>query len=161
MNRPALVKPLIILTVRLGSTALAWAATPSLTGRVIRVIDGDPIAGELDGRRERVRDLGVNTPETKPPTNGIAPDGTEASEANRRFVEGKTARVAWDVQQRDKYGRLLASVEVGEVMINAELVRQGSAQVATFPPTVRDQERFLKLRGEAREAKRGLWGAQA
>jgi micrococcal nuclease len=46
-------------------------------------------------------------------------------------------------------------------MINAELVRQGYAQLATFPPPVRDQERFLKLQREAREAKRGLWEGQA
>ena len=45
-------------------------------------------------------------------------------------------------------------------MINAELVRQGYAHVATFPPSVKYQELFLRLQREAREAKRGLWGVR-
>jgi micrococcal nuclease len=64
------------------------------------------------------------------------------------------------VERRDRYGRLLAYVYVGEVMVNAELVRQGFAQVATFPPNVEYQELFLKLQREAREAGRGLWGTR-
>jgi micrococcal nuclease len=62
------------------------------------------------------------------------------------------------VQRRDRYRRLLAYVYLGDMMVNAELVRQGYAQVATFPPNVKYQELFLKLQREAREAKRGLWG---
>jgi micrococcal nuclease len=67
-----------------------------------------------------------------------------------------------DVQQRDKYGRLLAYVYVGNIMINAALMRLGFAQAATFPHHVNPhhvkyQDYFLKLQREAREAKRGLW----
>jgi endonuclease YncB( thermonuclease family) len=61
------------------------------------------------------------------------------------------------VQWRDKYRRLLAYVYVGDTMLNAELVRQGYAQVATFPPNVKYQELLLKLQREARQAKRGWW----
>jgi micrococcal nuclease len=64
------------------------------------------------------------------------------------------------VEQRDRYGRLLAYVYVGELLVNAELVRQGYAQVATFPPNVKYQQHFRDLQREAREAKRGLWGAR-
>jgi micrococcal nuclease len=63
------------------------------------------------------------------------------------------------VPLRDGEGRLLAYVYVGDTILNAELVRQGFAQVATFPPNVKYQALFLKLQREAREAKRGLWGA--
>jgi micrococcal nuclease len=66
-------------------------------------------------------------------------------------------RLETDVQARDRYGRLLAYVWVGDVMVNAELVRQGYAQVMTVPPNVRHQELFVKLQREAREAGRGLW----
>jgi hypothetical protein len=60
----------------------------------------------------------------------------------------------------NKYGRTLASVYVGDQMLNAELVRQGYAQVATFPSNVKYAERFRELQREAREAGHGLWGPQ-
>jgi micrococcal nuclease len=133
-------------------------ATPPQTARVVAIIDGDTINVDLQGQRERVCDIGINTPETKHPTRGIEPYGPEAAEANTRLVAGQTVRLELDVEGRDRYGRLLAYVSVGEVMVNAELIRQGYAQVATFPPNVKYQELFLRLQREAREAKRGLWG---
>jgi micrococcal nuclease len=72
-------------------------------------------------------------------------------------VGGRQIRLELDVQVRDRYGRLLAYVWAGEVMVNAELVRRGYAQVMTIPPNVRYQELFLKLQREARQAGRGLW----
>jgi micrococcal nuclease len=120
--------------------------------------DPPPRAVEIEGRRERVRDLGINTPETKHPTQGVAPYGPEAAEAHTRLVAGHTVRLELEVERRERDGRLLAYIYVGDVMVNAELVRQGYAQVATFPPNVTYQELFLRLQREAREAKRGLWG---
>jgi micrococcal nuclease len=125
---------------------------------VLRVIDGDTIVVLLDGHQEKVRYMGMNTPETHHAHKGIEPFGPEAAEADRRLVEGKTVRLEFDVQGRDKYGRLLAYVYVGEVMVNAKLVRQGYAQVATYPPTVQYVDLFRQLQREAREAGRGLWG---
>jgi micrococcal nuclease len=61
------------------------------------------------------------------------------------------------VQARDRYGRLLAYVWVGDTMVNAEMVRRGYAQVMTVPPNVRHQSLFLTLQREARDADRGLW----
>ena len=61
------------------------------------------------------------------------------------------------MRSRDRYGRLLAYVWVGDVMINAELVRLGFAQVMTVPPNVRHQALFVKLQRDARAARRGLW----
>jgi micrococcal nuclease len=115
---------------------------------------------QLDGRRVRVRYIGVNTPETKHLRKGLEPFGPEAAEANRRLVEGRTVRLELDVQRWDamRPPRLLAYVYVGDLMVNAELVRQGYAQVATYPPNVRYAERFRELQREAREAGRGLWG---
>ena len=78
----------------------------------------------------------------------------------KQLVEGKEVRLEFDVQRRDKYQRTLAYVYVGEMMVNAELERQGYAQVATFPPNVKYQELLLQLQREAREAGRGLWGAK-
>jgi micrococcal nuclease len=79
-----------------------------------------------------VRYIGIDTPETKHPSRGIEPYGPEATDANRRLVQGQTVRLEFDVQPRDQYGRLLAYVYVGEVMANAELVRQGYALLSTY-----------------------------
>jgi micrococcal nuclease len=139
------------------------AASPvpaqSLTARVTQVVDGDTIEVELQGRRERVRYIGIDTPETKHPNRGVEPYGPEATEANRRLVQGQMVRLEFDVQPRDQYGRLLAYVYVGELMVNAELVRQGYALLSTYPPNVKHEALFVRLQREAREAKRGLWGS--
>jgi micrococcal nuclease len=135
-----------------------WSFLPIIAVRWYHVQSHED--GIFAEHRERVRYIGINTPETKHPTRGVEPYGPEAATANTRLVAGHTVRLEFDVQQRDKYGRLLAYVYVGDTMINAELVRQGFAQVATFPPNVRYQERFLQLQREARDAGRGLWGRE-
>jgi micrococcal nuclease len=141
----------------LAALALAGELPRALTGPVVHVVDGDTIDVQLDGRRVRVRYIGINTPETKHPEKGVEPFGPEAAEANRRLVEGQTVLLELDVQPWDRYQRLLAYVYVGATMINAELVRQGYAQVATFPPNVKHAEAFRQRQREAREARRGLW----
>ena len=139
-------------------TALpAWSTPAPVAGTVVRVVDGDTIHVRIGARVEKVRYIGVNTPEVHHPTKGEEPGGREAAEVNRRLVEGQAVRLELDVQERDRYGRLLAYVWIGDLMINAELVRLGYAQVMTIPPNVRYQEMFLKLQREAREAGRGLW----
>jgi len=139
-------------------TALpAWSTPAPVEGTVVRVVDGDTIHVRIGARVEKVRYIGVNTPEVHHPTKGEEPGGREAAQVNRRLVEGQAIRLELDVQERDRYGRLLAYVWVGDLMINAELVRLGYAQVMTIPPNVRYQEVFLKLQREAREAGRGLW----
>jgi micrococcal nuclease len=135
----------------------AWSAPATLEGVVERVVDGDTIHVRLGARVEKVRYIGINTPEVHHPTKGEEPGGREATEVNRRLVEGKRVRLELDVRERDRYGRLLAYVWVGDVMVNAELVRLGYAQVMTIPPNVRYQETLLKLQREARDAGRGLW----
>jgi micrococcal nuclease len=154
-----LIGLLIILVLWVHPWPLDGGEPPrALTGPVVKVVDSDTIDVQLDGRQIRVRYIGMNTPETKHPTKGKEPCGSEASAANRRLVEGKTVRLELDVQSWDRYQRLLAYVYTGEVMINAELVRLGYAQVATYPPNVKYQDLFVRLQREAREAGRGCWG---
>jgi len=129
----------------------------AIEGTVVRVVDGDTIHVKLWERVEKVRYIGVNTPETHHPTRGEEPGGREAAEMNRRLVAGQRVRIELDVRARDRYGRLLAYVWVGDLMVNAELVRLGYAQVMTVPPNVKHQELFVKLQREARDAGRGLW----
>ena len=131
-------------------------------GTVGRVVDGDTIHVRLAGGVEKVRYIGIDTPEVHHPTRGEEPGGRAATEVNRRLLGLEPVRLETDVQLRDRYGRLLAYVWVrrpdgGELMVNAELVRLGYAAVMTVPPNVRHAELFRKLAAEAREQRRGLW----
>ncbi|MDI3543444.1 MAG: micrococcal nuclease [Candidatus Atribacteria bacterium] len=121
---------------------------------VTRVIDGDTI--EL-ANGEKVRYIGIDTPELHHPQKDVEYYAQEAYEANRKLVEGKRVRLELDVEERDRYGRILAYVYVDDLMVNEWLVANGYARVATFPPNVKYAERFLQLEREARQAKVGLW----
>ena len=127
--------------------------------QVVRVIDGDTIqVCCIFGDREKVRYIGINTPEIHHPMKGVERYGKEAAEANRKLVDGKTVRLEFDVQQVDRYNRLLAYVYLKDgTFVNAWLVENGYAVVMTIPPNVKHQALFLKLQREAREAGRGLW----
>lgn len=146
----------------LGATILLVACAPALgpdEALVVRVIDGDTIEVVQNGVTYTVRYIGIDTPETR---GEVEPYGEEATEANRRLVEGKIVRLEKDVSETDRFGRLLryVYVEVGgeEVMVNTELVRLGYAMASTYPPDVKFAELFLSLEREAREEERGLWG---
>ncbi len=123
---------------------------------VQRVVDGDTIE-LLDGRK--VRYIGVNTPETKDPRRAVQCFGKEAYLKNKELVEGKHVRLEKDVSETDKYGRLLRYVYMNDLFVNDYLVRNGFAQVSTYPPDVKFQEQFLQAQKEARENKRGLWSS--
>ncbi len=126
---------------------------------MVRVIDGDTIQiCCVFGDREKVGYIGINRPEIHHPMKGVEPYGKEAAEANRKLVDGKTVRLEFDVQQLDRYKRLLAYVYLEDgIFVNAWLVEHGFAQVMTVPPNVKYQDLFLKLQREAREKGRGLW----
>ena len=129
--------------------------------KVSRVIDGYTIELETG---ERVRYIGIDTPETVHPTRPIEYYGREASEANIKLVEGNSVRLEFDIQERDQYGRLLAYVfllaEHGDIFVNAWLVQNGYAKVSTYPPNVKYVEVFKYLQGEARRNNLGLWNEE-
>jgi micrococcal nuclease len=137
--------------------AVSVSAQAPLEGAVVRVVDGDTIHVRLAERVEKVRYIGVNSPEVHHPTKGEEPGGREAAAVNHALVAGRRVRLELDVRTRDRYGRLLAYVWLGDTMVNAELVRRGYAQVMTVPPNVRHQALFIQLQREARAAGRGLW----
>lgn len=121
------------------------------------VIDGDTI---VVGNNEKVRYIGIDTPEILHPKKG--PEtyeylAKEAMEFNRGLVLNKWVRLEFDVEKRDKYNRLLAYVFKDDVFVNAELVKEGYASVYTFPPNVKHYDLLLKLERDARKAGIGLW----
>jgi len=131
------------------------------TGRVMRVVDGDTIEVQLGATREKVRYIGVDTPETKHPAKGVECYGRQASELNARLVAGERVRLVRDVEERDRYGRLLAYVYRARdgLFVNAELARRGYAQPMPIAPDVRHAGRFANLARDAHRKGRGLWSA--
>ena len=126
-------------------------------------MDGDTIYVRLASGVEKVRYIGIDTPELHHPTRGEEPGGREATAVNRRLLGDRPVRLETDVQLRDRYGRLLAYVWArrpagNELMVNAELVRLGYAAIMTVPPNVRHAALFRRLAAEARERQSGLWG---
>ena len=127
----------------------------SVEAEVTYVYDGDTIEVRIAGQAYRVRYIGIDAPES---VYEHDPYGPEATAKNRELVAGKRVRLEKDVSEIDRYGRLLRYVYVGDVMVNAELVRLGYAQASSFPPDIRYQALFARLQQEARAAGRGLWG---
>lgn len=147
--------------VEITKEATSTSAFVSLQGErstVKRIIDGDTIE-LVDGRK--VRYIGINTPETVDPRRPVECFGKEASEENKRLVDGKTVRLEKDVSQTDTYGRLLRYVYVssssGELFVNDHLVRNGFAYVSTYPPDVKYVEQFRQAQTEAQQSRRGHW----
>jgi micrococcal nuclease len=132
---------------------------PMQVATVASVTDGDTIRVLLDGQNVPVRYIGIDTPETQ---DGAEPMGAEASEANRRLVEGQQVVLETDVSETDQYGRLLRYVwieaDAGWLLVNLELVRQGLATVVSFPPDVKYHDALLlPAQGAARDAGLGMW----
>lgn len=128
-----------------------------LTGRVVRVMDGDTIAVRVDKRVFTVRYIGTNTRDARMPGDSVDAGPTEAAEFNRALVLGQTVRLEMDAQEKDAQGRLLAYVYVGDLMVNAELVANGYAEVAIKPPNVMHEEMLQQLQRQARLLKVGRW----
>lgn len=125
------------------------------TAQVVRVIDGDTI--EIEGG-QRVRYIGIDTPESKHPNKPVECFSAEASKRNAELVADKEIQMEQDVNETDRYGRLLRYVYVDGQMVNETLVADGFAQATAYPPDVKYQERFSELEIQAREQAKGLWG---
>ena len=143
-------------------TATSETTTSANVGVVVAVSDGDTFTVKVEGRKERVRLIGVDTPETVHPTKGVQCYGPEASDFTKHnLAVGTRVRLVRDVEARDKYGRLLAYVYLADsnVFYNFELVRLGYARPYPFPPNTTHQADFATAAWEAQGNARGLWGA--
>ncbi len=125
-----------------------------------RVIDGDTIEVRISSRRrEEVRYIGVDTPETVKPGTPVQCFGPRASIFNHRLLEGRRVRLVLGAERRDVYGRLLAYVHLGRLFVNAELVRRGLARSLTIPPNDLHAPLFRSLELKAGRRGTGLWGS--
>jgi len=144
----------------LGGWRIGRARPPGpAAARVVAVVDGDTVDVAWGGGRERVRLLGVDTPETVDPHRPIGCFGPEAAAFTHRRLDGRTVRLSFDRQRRDRYGRLLAFVDVDGRRFNDELLTGGYARLLVIPPNGRHGRAMLDEELAARRARRGLWGA--
>ena len=126
--------------------------------QVLEVIDGDTIAVDIAGSYERVRYIGVDTPESTP-DQPLECFGHEAAAENERLVGGARVRLRFGPERRDDYGRLLAYVHRGGLFVNAELVRRGFARTLTISPNDARAGLFTRLEAAAGRRAIGLWRA--
>jgi micrococcal nuclease len=149
--------------------AMSWDASPdadpsATTGTpVVReVVDGDTIVVRLHDTDEKVRLLGIDTPETKDPRKPVQCFGKEASAHTAELLPpGTEVHLVRDVEDRDRYDRILAYVYRAQdgLFVNLELARGGFADLLTYPPNVAHTSDFQGAVAEARREQRGLWQA--
>jgi micrococcal nuclease len=141
---------------------------------VAYVVDGDTIGVRIDRGLEKVRLIGIDTPESRKNERAalqaershrdiktIMEFGRRAKDTLKGLLpKGTEVRIEYDVQKRDKYGRLLGYVYTADnAMVNEEMVARGYAQLLTMPPNVRYADRFKKALAKSQREKRGLWAS--
>ncbi len=163
MRRLALAA--ILLTACSNGSRAEPIASPSVldaNATVEYVVDGDTVDMVIDGVEERVRLIGIDTPETKKENTPIECFGPEATAFTQSLLpEGTAVYLERDVEARDIYGRLLAYAYVAETgtFVNLEIVREGYAQPLTIPPNVAHSTEFVDAARSAERNNAGLWAA--
>jgi micrococcal nuclease len=124
--------------------------------RTDKIYDGDTVGAVVNGRFEKIRLLGIDAPEMEQ-----KPWGRKSRDCTGALLKASTSRVSleYDLEQRDKYGRILAYIWTQDgKMLNEEILRKGCAVLFTFPPNVKYAGRFRAAQKKARDLKAGLWG---
>lgn len=170
-NQPADKSPTATAEAVPGPETASSSDVPMLLpATVLRIVDGDTALFEVAGIEERVRFIGVDTPET---TTEVEPYGREAKAYTERVLPvGQRVYLETDVELRDRYGRLLAYVwlsvptaindtQVRSYMLNARLALDGYAQQMTIQPNSKYASSITEYVAEARDEERGLWSPGA
>jgi micrococcal nuclease len=133
-----------------------------LDAKVERVIDGDTLKINLNGRTETVRLLLIDTPETVHPNKPVEPFGKEASNFTKQTLPpGSDIQVELGIGERDKYGRLLAYVYKNGKKINEQLLEKGLARVAyVYPPNTKHIDEFRDIQSKAQKQAIGIWSIE-
>jgi len=131
---------------------------------VVRIVDGDTIVVDINGKQEKIRLIGVDTPEAVDPRKPVQCFGKEASLFTKNLVENKKVRLEGDSSQgdRDKYGRLLRYVFLSDgTLVNKEIIVQGYGHEYTYRVPYYHQTGFKTAEHTARETEQGLWAPDA
>lgn len=128
--------------------------------KVLNVVDGDTVAVEINGQKEVLRLIGINTPETVDPRKPVECFGIEASKKAKEILTGKMVRLEKDETQgeRDKYNRLLRYVYLEDgTNFNKLMIEEGYAYEYTYNTPYKYQADFKSAQQKAQNEKRGLW----
>lgn len=158
---------LIILVVGILGQRYGWFAQASSTivqntpgsYAVVEFADGDTVVVKMNGKNERVRLIGVDTPETQDPRKPVQCFGQAASEFTKNLIGNQTVRLEADIlsSNRDRYNRLLRYAYLPDGrLVNAEIIKEGFGFAYTSFPFTKSEE-FRAYETNAREANRGLW----
>ena len=163
MRRP---RPSHLLLVALFVTACSDVTSPTspdddTNAAVVRVVDGDTVDVRIADRVERVRLIGIDTPESVRPDSPVECYGPEASAFTTQLLPaGTRVRLERDLEPRDPYDRLLAYVFLADgTFVNLEIVRTGHATVLPIEPNTTHSARFAVAEREARDVRAGMWAA--
>lgn len=138
------------------------AALPAGTATVVRAVDGDTIVVDIAGAEERVRFIGIDTPESVSQDRPVECFGPESKARTAELLPaGTRVRLERDVEARDKYDRLLAYVirDSDGVLVNLLLVQEGFAEAISYPPNLAHQDELERAEAQARTEHLGLWPA--
>lgn len=146
-----------------GATAPDAAPTNSdgANATVVDIVDGDTLVADVGGRHERVRLLGIDTPESVAPNRPVQCFGEEASQQLKALLPpGSDITLIRDHEVRDRYDRLLAYVvrTSDDLFVNLDLIAQGFAAVLIYEPNVHYEAVFRDAERAASQAGAGLWG---
>jgi len=173
MRRLALAGLLVVLIC---TTAFAVdhvaGVGKKIPATVVRVVDGDTLVCLVDGKNEKVRLIGIDCPESKDnrkhkedakrdcchTSDQLIDLGKEATAFTTSVAAaGKAVQLEIDVQERDKYHRVLAYIWADGRLLNAELLREGLAQLMTIPPNVKRANYFYQVQKKAQRENKGVW----
>ncbi|MFN4149330.1 MAG: thermonuclease family protein [Candidatus Sericytochromatia bacterium] len=143
----------LLLTFTTSILLISNVFAQEYSGTVLSNHDGDTLLVQIGNKKEKVRLLGVDTAEI---AQGYW--GSEAQKFTEKTTKGKEVKLETDVQERDKYGRLLAYVYINNVFLNELLVKEGYAQLLTYAPNVKYVDKLKKSQEEAKIASKGIWG---
>ena len=149
---------------------------PQTQGIIDKIVDGDTFYITINGISEKVRLIGIDTPESRKvgrvedqaermgiPLEELIMKGKEATAmVSSIMAAGDTVDIEMDIRKRDQYGRLLVYIHLKDGrMLNEEIVKAGYAFVKTITPNVKYAERILKAYQEARENESGMWNPES
>ncbi len=127
---------------------------------VVKVVDGDTLHIDVDGKKETVRLIGINTPETVDPRRPVECFGKEASNKAKELLTGREVRIETEASQgeRDKYGRLLGYIYRDDgLFFNKYMIEEGYAYEYTYRLPYKYQAEFKSAQKSAEALKKGLW----
>jgi micrococcal nuclease len=150
-----------VLMVALGGCSQPASDNGRIPVKIVKVIDGDTIKVDVDGKEETVRFLLVDTPETVHPTKPVQPFGKEASQFTKDLLNSSDVELELGVGERDKYGRLLAYVYADGKSVQELLLEKGLARVAyVFEPNTKYIDEYREIQTKAQKQAIGIWSLE-